>query len=246
MITRHVYGRSINFQFNPLAGDESVPAHSIVTARIYADEPTAAQKNNTVTTGAIGSDVTEWTEGQRGSYSIVFPALTDDDPESSEDYEPYFVTTRFRFELDGPVQSVTEQIFVYRPDALTSKISVRPNDIVGRESKIGDILPRKTFIDEKIRDAITRVDRILRNRGYNRKRTFNRELLNEAVELLATAYCCLDLSGQGNEFWAKKFDIYNGLFEEALTVIPVGVDTDGDDRPTPNERAFSGAVAIIR
>ena len=242
MITRHLFGRSIYFRFRPIADDQDVPAYSLETARIYADEPTAAQKINTDTSGAIGSDVITWTEKNRGEYQIVFPALPDSNPESSADYESYYINVRLRYEAAGPIGYKTEVIWVYRPDFLTSSANVKPHNIIARESKFADLAPYITWIDDKIADAEREVDRILHVKGYHRQRTFNRERLNESIELLATANGCLDLSGQGNEFWAKKYDIWKARFEGAMASVPIGIDIDDDDRPSPDEQASAGGA----
>lgn len=242
MITRHVFGRTVDFRFMPIADSEDVPAYALSTARIYLEEPTDAQKDNTVTTGAIGADVTTWTEKDRGEYSIAFPALTDASPHSDTEYETYFVTVRYQFEASGPVQSVTEQIFVWRPDAMTSKIRVTPADILKREAKLAEIAPTKTWLDEKIELAIIQIDREVESRGFTRKRTFNREKLNEATALLATALACFDRYGEGSEVWGKKYVVYDKMFNNAIAGLQLSVDVDGDDRPEPEERSEGGTA----
>ncbi len=246
MITRHLFGRSIDFRFMPIADGEDVPAYELVAARIYDEEPSDGQKANDETTGMIGDTVTSWVAKTRSEFSITFPPLEDEEPHSSEDFKKYYVNVVFRFQAGGPEVFVCEQIFVWRPDALTSKIRVAPADIIAREAKFEDARPTKTWIDKKIEDAIVQVDRELAAKGYSRKRTFNREKLNEAVELLATAFGCLDLAGSGNEIWLEKYKIWNGLYTQAMSSIPVGFDTDGDDRPDPEEKPFSGAVMVER
>lgn len=244
MITKHVFGRTISFRFSPLAGDEDVPAKALVSARLYTSEPTSAQKLNNEA-GHV-NEKTSWTEEQPGSYRIDFDAQTDSVPNSNEDYEDFYVVVNFTFETGGPTVFVDEIIHVYRPDALTSKIRVTKEQIYARESKIETVEPRVNFVDQKIADAIVEVDRVLRAKGYSRKRTFNRERMNEAVILLATADCCSDLAGEGNQFWFEKAAMWRKRYETARDSIPIGYDSEGDDRPEPEEQTFSGAIAFVR
>ena len=250
MITKHVFGRSIDYRFFPIVDGESVPAYEIVTALIYASAPSLAQKQYSDTSGAVGSAVTSWTpiraERQAAEYKIVFPALEDSSPDEEEDYEEYWVNVRFRWEESGAIVFVCEKIFVWRPDALTSGINVEARDIYARESKIQTIQRRPNFVDEKIEIAIIEIDRVLRAKGYSRKRTFDRQSLNEPVAELATADACLDLAEEPNDIWMEKQAFHRAKYETARDSIPLGYDIDGDDDPSPNERAFSGAVALER
>lgn len=243
MVTKAVFGRTHDFRFCPQAGDESIPAKDLESARLYADAPTAGQRAGTEA-GYLES-VTQWVEKTPGEYSILIPPQEDPDSESSEDFESYYLVVRCTLEEGGPVQVFEEIVHYWRADALTSKVRVLPEHIYARESRI-KIVAKPTFLDRKIENAIIEIDRVLRARGYHRKRTFNREKMQEAVELLTTSDACFDLAGEGNEFWMEKGKMWRERYIEARDAIPLGYDVKGDDKPGPEDQVFSGAVALER
>lgn len=244
MGTKFVFGRSIAYQFNPIIGDEDTDVDSLVSARLYKDVPTDAQLENQVGAPAPVSSTNTMT-GTAGRYLITFPAVTDPDPHSSNDYETYHVVVNFKYESGGPTVFLQEILWLYRPDALTSSISTVPADIFAWESKL-EMLMESAKVATKIDRAIKKVDRDLRAMGYDRRRTFNREKLGDAVELLAVAFCCFDQGGQGNPEWLKKADKYLEWYEEAKKEIPVGYDIAGNDAPAPTESVSTGPIVVMR
>lgn len=244
--TRHQFGKQIDFRFIPLAEDEEQSAFELVSARIFSDEPTETQQDTPATLGFIQA-VTTWTNLNPNEYQILFDDIADPDPHSYEEYETYFVTVNYRLESGGATIFTTEQIFIWRADGLTSRISVTPDDIYAHESKIEDLAPSPVWVQNKITAAIQAIDdKLAASQGVKKRFTFNREALNRVVTLLAVALCCRDLAGEGNQFWWEKYREYKAEHETALAVAQLGVDIQQDNRPTPDETLFSGGVILVR
>lgn len=246
MGTKHLFGRTIDHRHIPIADDEDVAAYELASARMYASAPSLAQKQYTDTSGVVGTAKTSWTEVSPGEYKILFDRVTDPSPDSDDDYEQYWVVVQFTLESGGDTVFTEDVIFLWRPDAMNSKFRVTPPDVYARERKIEKVQPTTDFTHNKIEIAVVEVDRVLRSRGYSRKRTFNRESMNEAVALLATADACLDLASENGEIWLKKEAIWRSRYDAAVNSIPLGYDVDGDGEPEADEQVFGGAVALLR
>lgn len=243
MAQRHVFGKTLTFKFIPQAYDEDVAPYSLTSARIFLNYPTQAQIETPATTGYIEA-VTSWTQVSGAEYSISFAALTDSTPHSDVDYVKYYVVVNFKWQVGGSDVFVVEQILVYRPDALTSKIRLAYTDITAIESKINDLLT-PTVIGYKIDLAIEEIDKRLRARGYEKKYTFNREDLNFAAKHLATCYCCADLAGEGNQFWWDKAKYYEDKANMILNQTAVNYDIDQSGLPEPTQYTNSGGAVYL-
>lgn len=248
-LVNHVFGKTISFRYFPLAGDEDMTLHSLSSARLYADEPSDAQRANTAS-GHL-QEVTSWTltnpEGSGPAYYLItFAALEDPDVNSSEEYELYFVALNFKAESTGPVVQDDEQLQIWRIDGLTSKIDVTAQDVIEIESRLEPYLGQLAIeakIDLAIEDVLSRLE----GRGYAKRRLVNLYKLRLAVKMLACAFCCFDLAGEGNQFWADKGERWLEMSEEHFNIAKVGLDAVGDDRPDPESVVQTGGVvAIIR
>ena len=124
MGTKHLFGRDIDHRHMPIADNEDVPAFALVSARLYAAEPTLAQKQFTDPSGVVGSAITTWLEKTPGEYQIVFGAVTDPKPESDADFEKYWVVVQFTLQAGGPTVFTEDVVYLWRPDALNSKFRV--------------------------------------------------------------------------------------------------------------------------
>jgi len=255
MAAEHHYGKAITFNYFPHAGNEAITLDSLVSARLYGPNtpPTEEQLEDAgqASTGHIGARVTSWTlKNDEGTgpagYRIVFPALADSNPGSSEEIDKFYVALNFRAEAGGPVLRDDEQIFVYRPDGLTSKIECTAQQVFGLESKIAK-LRTVPFVEEKIDLAMEELLDRLEGRGYAKRRLFNLYKLSLATRMLACSYCCLDLAGEGNTVWERKSVTWRELANQHFEIAKVGVDQSGGDRPEASERVqIGGAVAVIR
>lgn len=247
MGTKHLFGRTIDYRFIPLADDEDCGAYQHVSTRVYEDAPSEEQRedHDYARLDAESFTADAWNEVETGEFKITLPAITDPDLGSGEDYRQYHVVTSFKLEAGGATVFVEEAIILWRPDALTSKIRVTPAHIFMRESVIETIQPRANFVDHKIELAIIEIDRVLRARGYSRKRTYDRHKISEAAAHLATALACFDLARDGNDMM-EKGRMWREYYKEARDSIPIGYDVTGSDKPAPTEQTFSGAVPLIR
>lgn len=252
MAVEHLYGRAIVFDYFPLAGDEDTTLHSLVSARLYGPnvEPTTEQLANTAP-GHI-AEVLTWTPiNEEGTgpagYRLTFSAVEDGTPDSREECDKFFVALNFRAEADGPVLQDDEQVIVYRPDGLTSKIRVTAQQVWGLESKLEQIGRSRLWTEEKIDIAIEELLNRLDGRGYAKRRLFNLHKLNLAARMLACSYCCVDLAGDGDESWEKKATFWRGQADTLFDIAKVGIDSKGDDKPEPEEHVQTGgSVAPLR
>lgn len=252
-LVRHIYGRTITFRYIPLAENEPYDAYQLVSARIYGPNsyPSDAQIANTAA-GHV-SQATSWTQvNEEGTgpdeFEIVFPAIIDSIPSTKTDYDLFYVAVNFRAESGGPViyDPTPEQLAVYRPDGLTSKIRV-PVDMVYRlDSRLAEVAPSDAWMEDKIQAAIDEILERFEGRGYQLRRMFNLEKLNGSVAMLACFYGCLDRYTEGDTSWKDKADLWRARSDELLAIAKVGFDSAGGDTPSPQETVATGAVIWVK
>lgn len=242
---KNVFGRSITFLFTPTIDGTPVAVDSLVTARLYAEAPTSAQEANTDTSSL--DQVTTWTDEGQYTKKIVFSAQTDSDPHSDTPYEDFYVCVRFKFDSGGPTVFATEKIFLYRPDAITSRISTTIVD-VQRIERAGAQFYVAADIDEYIYEAKKRINRRFKGLGKKTQRLFNLEELNDACAYLAASLLCHSLyKSPETTHWKDKADQHEKNYHEIFAATEVGFDIDGDDDPDEDEHTSeSTAVWMSR
>lgn len=254
-LVRHLYGRAITLRYTPLAENEGYVAHSLVSARIYGPNsyPSDEQIEDAggASTGHIGSRVTTWTlvneEGVGDAeYKIVFPAVTDPTPTSRTEYDLYYIALNYRAESGGTTIRDVEQIPVYRPDGLTSKIRVDAEAVYRLERRLEEVAPSPLWIEDKIQAAVDELLGRLEGRGYEKRRLFNLEKLNGAAAMLACAYACLDRYTEGDVSWREKADSWREQSDKWFDIAKVGVDFGGGDMPNVEQKAATGAAIWTR
>lgn len=240
-----VFGKGIALEWAPTINGKPVAAHSLVSARLYSDKPTTGQIENTES-GHI-EEVLSWTAlSDSHGYRIDFAAVTDNDPHSLDPYETYFVIINFLFAAAGEEKFDKEVLYIFRPDSVISKISVNAERIAEREKKIGEIRS-DTEIEKHIEAAKRRVWRHLKGLGIEQRTVFNLEELNDAVEEATLASLCIDLSGEGNQFWFRKAEYYDKRFDEIMKATKPNVDASGGDEPDlDTSETNAGVVYLIR
>lgn len=243
----YVFGKSIDFQFCPIVDGVPVAVYSLVSARIYAATPSDEQiaDAGAATTGHVGSRITSWADESQFTKVITFPALVDPNPHSSNEFEPYYIAVNFRYESGGPEVYLTEVVHVYRPDALTSRVSVNYTDLLKVERNLGDY-----FQPQDLEDFITlaKDEVFLRFAGLNKpvKRLFRLEKLNTCVKYKAVALACFDRYNDNAQAWLKKSQYFDARYDETFRSTDVGFDIEGDDAPAPDERAQNRTIYIQR
>lgn len=239
---KHVFGKSIYHRERFLIGDEVIfpPSDQLVSARIYTSNPSQTQID--AHTGHIsGSEITAWSR-IGDEMQIEFPALTDANPSSTNEYEIYYVVINFKYEAGGEEKFIVRPVLIWRPGSMSSSIRVRAGDVWAKEGKIKDLRgPDPEWTNGKITDAVNIVMNKLRSQGLEKKRLFDLEHLQIATCYLATALCCIDLAGEGNQFWIKKYEVYKALFDSFFTETKVGYDADGDGIQEPDEQTSGTA-----
>jgi len=250
-LVRHIYGRAITFRYIPIAESEEYVADSLVSARLYGPNayPSDAQILNTGT-GEVSEVLTWALVNEEGTgpaeYKIVFPAIVDATPTNRTDYDVFFVAINYVAEASGATVHDVEQIFVYRPDGLTSKIRVSAQDVYRIESKIEEMAESDIWTEGKIEAAVEELLSRLEGRGYAKRRLFNLEKLNGAAAKLACSYACLDLYSGGDISWKEKANFYREQADSWFEIAKVGIDTAGNDQPDAEQKVASGAVIWMK
>lgn len=238
---KYVFGKSVDYLFVPTIDGEPVKVYSLSTANLYAVEPTEAQIDGG--TGYL-QQKTAWASEGDYAYKITFDAIADADTHSEDEYEEYWVVVNFRYENAGAIKWAKELIHVYRPSALTSRITTNFVDVFALEPTLevhrlpGDM---EKFIARAKRDLFRRY----RGMGYDRKRMFNLEELNDACLYRAAALACISLYGENASHWLEKFKLYDAAYDEVFAQTKVGYDVEGDDAPAPGETAGGGNIAWL-
>lgn len=240
----HVFGKSITFRFQPLAKNDAVAVDSLVSARIYADAPTVAQIEDAGggTTGHI-QRVTSWTPDENGKL-ITFSALTDSDPHSTTAFETFHVVVNFKYESTGPEKWLTEVIHVYRPDALTSRVSVEAPDVYALYPRL-ETLDSLAVINGHIARATKDVFGRYAGLGNERHRMFDLEKLNDTITYRAAALACM-AHVVADQAWLTPYGNFQAEYENAFKNAMPGYDLDGDDVPDPSEALQNRVVYSVR
>lgn len=240
----HVFGKSIDFRFFPIAKDEAISAYSLSSARIYSSYPSEGQISNTLT-GHI-EEVTTWTNIAENEFEISFAALDDSSPYNNEDYESYYVVINYRLESGGDIVHDVETIHVYRPDSFTDSITTIPEDVYKLERRIKEIIDNDIEEQDYIETAKEEIKSKLQAKGYSLRKIFNWQKLNLACARLACALTCNSLASEGSQFWAQKAGFWQSSFEQMFNAAVVGYDLEGSDTPLATDEIRGGGVCLVR
>lgn len=239
-MAKFVFGKALEFLFHPTIDGEPVKVHSLSGAYIFEDVPSSAQIDTP--SGYLGSVVTTWNDEGEFAKKISFAALTDSDEHSVTEYETRYVLVKFLYEAAGAVKWVVEQIFVFRPSALTSRITVNYVDVLNLEPALKNHRT-PAEIEKFIATAKKDLFRRYKAAGIERKHMFNLEEMNDACLYRATALADISLFKDTAQHWQSLYELRNGQYEMVFAETRVGYDRDGQGTPTPDEYAGSGHTA---
>lgn len=245
---QHAFGKSIRFSLNTIAGEEAIAPYSLVSARIYSSEPSATQiaDAGSASTGHLGSRITTWTVGSEPSERIItFDAITDPNPTSTERSEPYYIAVNFLLQSGGPEQTLTELIYLYRVDALTSRVTVTFEDVFKVEPQLRNFRSMAE-VSDAIEQAKVEVFNKYESQGRLKSRMFDLHKLNTVVQYKALSILCFGLASQNAPMWFEKGKMHASAFSDAFSASIVGYDIDGDDRPDEDEQVQNVTIYIDR
>lgn len=238
-----VFGKSIALRWTPLIQNEPTAVDSLVSARLFADAPSNAQIETPATAGFI-SEVVSWTADGTYTKIITFPAVANPDPHSTTEYKKYFVVINFKYEAAGATVFDTETIHLYRSDSITSKIGTTYTNVLALDPKLTDF-HLNGDLTNFIEQAITDVVQFYQGQGYERRRLFDLERLNDAVTKRAAALAWIDAYTDERPSMLEKYKLRNEQYQDALKAAEPGFDADSDDSPDPNEKTGRLGVAYI-
>ena len=244
---KYLFGKEISYSWTPVKDGEPISIFAITAARLYSAEPSNDQLLDTdgsETTNLVESVTSGFGSATDNQWLLPFSAITDPTPYDNSRYEHYYAVVNFTYDDGGATQFTNERIFIYRPDAVGSRMSVSSSDVLALEGKIGDIKP-SSFIDNHAALAIKKIKRRLAGLGLEQRQLVDPEELNDAALYLTTAYCCKDLAGGSNEFWWQKYESYLEDYNEVFAATDVNIDADDDNRPEEDETRVGGMVRLL-
>lgn len=231
-----VFAKAGTFKFTPTVGDEAeaIEPYELVTARLYADSPTDAQRADTGNTspGDALQSITSWTTGDSAAERLIaYAAISDPDP-TDTGHEIYYWVISYRLEASGTIINDVEPVVVQRVEGVQSGFDVHPDDVYAIEGKLKPLLDAK--MPTKISIAETLVRKKLRGMGFDLQR-LELEDAKQLVVFKALVISCRGLSNEpGDEWWMKKED-YDGDYKDLLDALPLGYDLDDDGDKEPGE-----------
>lgn len=235
--TEYTFGSDLVFHDQFLVNERTKVPSEITFAGIYSSSPTDAQI--AAESGAI--ETLQSSEERDLGYELTFDPIDDPDVYSSNDYEIYYKLVKFRWKATEQVQHVVNAFLLWRPDSIFSRIVVTAPEIYAMESKMVALKgANSTWAEGHIKNATDVVKNALKAKGYNRRRQFALGDMNLATKFFAAALCCLDLAGEGNQFWMQKHDKYAAMYQQIWNNSSIGYDVDDDGVPEPNERTAEG------
>lgn len=242
---RNVFGKSVLFPFSVVIDNDRIPVHSLLSARIYSTQPTEAQIEDAgqLTTGHV-ERVTAWTD--EGDHNLIsFAALADTAAHSPTRYETFYVVVNFRFRSAGIEKWAVEPIRIYRPDAVSSRVTVTHLDVFNIEPRLKEINTpadiEKFIAGTKKEDVFQRYDALDRPLQH----LFDLEHLNNAVKCRAAALACMSHYTDRADHWRVKYDVRTAQYELAFTRARPGFDAERNSTPSPDERG-SRTIFVVR
>lgn len=247
MSNEAVFGKAGTFTFAPRIGQHTDPLTpaSLVSFRLYASTPTAAQIADTDNTspGDAIEAVTTWTDGDdTGEKFIAYSALSDSDPTSTNRYEVYHTVTSYRLEAGADIINDHEPIVVWRAESIGEGFDVHISDLEAVESKIG-YFKNEAQIETVIEVADRLIKQMLKADGFDLYK-LDQKTAKDFVIYRALSILCSDLSAEPNDTWADKARRHYETLEMLRKSIAIGYDSDGDGVAEPTEKAQGGYAYI--
>lgn len=214
---------------------DTVAPDSLVSARIYADYPTAAQIADTGDTapGDAIQSIESWSEGTAENEKLItFAAIEDPEPTSSNKWESYYVVISYKLTSGGNTINDVEFLTVHRAEGITARFGVVAADIYAIESKLQTVFSDK--IAAKIALAEVLVAKDLRGDGYDMQRLLHSSV-KELIQYRAAQLACNDLSFESGDVWENKSMAHDREYDTLKKDLPIAYDADDDDDIEPGE-----------
>ncbi len=244
-MNKYFFESSMSVSFTAQAGGETVALNSLVSARLYSERPTLAQKVDDAGTGAI-EKVESWTNGNSTNEKLIaFSGVDDPEPNSNSDFKIYYLAVGFKLEADETTIYKVLPIYIWRIKPIGSRYGVSATDVIGRQSKLSSYNDG-SYLESMINDAEEEIETDLAIEGYQVEDVDLSDLhllvLLKAIELAAR-----DKTNDPNDTWADKAKFYAGRYGKRLKTIRIKHDQDGDGLPEENEAtAIRTSVSTFR
>ena len=233
----HVYGKDIAHKVRAFAGETPVAIHSLVSARLYADTPTEAQRHDDAAAlgGFTGTAKSSWSSSSVSdlTYTVTFDAVDDADVNSESLYDRWHPVVNVRLQAAGQVQALYKPILIWRVVPQFSQMDVDEDDVYAVEGEIDAVLGDTETL-KKVALAKTRVFSRIKSLGLDRHRLQEVDL-GEAVVYKAAALCLWDMSTSSNNY-GDKAARWDEEYSRIWSGLKPGYDADGHGVIDPEEK----------
>lgn len=236
-MARAVFNKAGNLSFTVTSGHDASPVtpYAIVSARLYTDAPSDAQREDSAYALADAlQHVTSWSTGRNDAEKLIaYTAIEDTDPTSAEDFEILYWVVSYRLENGGEIINDVEPFTVWRTEAVQARFDVTKRDLIAVEGKLENLVGAMTLAD-KIALAERLVVQDLRSKSLDVTRLDQGDA-KDLVRYRALVLCCTDLSKEPNDSWMAKATRYEKYYETLRDGLALGYDGDDDGDIEPGE-----------
>ena len=245
-MARSLFNQAGTLSYTATVGHDAQPVepYAIVSARLYREAPTDAQRDDSSNALAEAlQSITSWTPG-RSTFEklIAYAAVTDLEPTSNEDYEILYWVISYRLENGGAVINDIEPTVFWRAEGIQGRFDVSKRDLIAVEGKLENLISAMTLASK-----ITLADRLVRQDLRSKSLDVEKLALTDAKDLVvyrALVLCCMDLSKEREDSWATKAMHYEEFYKTLRDGIAIGYDRDDDGDIEPGAEDGAQLVAV--
>lgn len=226
---KYVFGKDFNYTFTPYQDGElieSIPTHT-ASLLVYTSEPSRSQVS--AGSGALATYTATW---QTNATACLFAitAITDPDPDGSDEDVTYWVGIKFKLKTAGDDQIHISALIIERARGTGSVLSVTVGDIQEQFSAIVDYVSVQDILNQiDIQKLLLRAG--LEGKGYDWAQIWQPSKLKQAI-VFATlgALLAQESKRDGDQFdkLSKRFDSNGAQF---LKVINIEYDANKNNEP---------------
>ena len=235
------YGRDIIYTFYPLADNEALLAIPTQTPTIYVFTDTNVPTRDAAQNGTNAlATISSWT--QRGSgFDFTTSAISDPDPDSTQDVRTYWLGINFLLKTAGQVQTVIRSLEMERVTGHHKQISITPTDILNMWPEANAYVSEAqmiAFIDL----AKEEIKAKLQMRGFEWSQIYRPDRLNLATTYKTlTSIMASQRRNPGDNF-DRNYEEYKSIFISTMSSLQLEYDSyktgEADSRPKAGGFSF--------
>lgn len=238
------YGKQILQPIQAFLGpDTPVAINSLVSARLYRNPPSEAQKLDSAgVLGGFEERVTAFSASDTANfiYTVTFAAVSDPDPSSGAAYDLWYLVANVLLAPGQQEQIIWEEVLIWRVAGLFTVLDVDENAVYDEHSDIEDQLGT-TKTRSKIARAKEDIFKALKDRGLVRHRIEQTDL--RLLTITHAAQKCFASMGPD---YRDLFNDYKDDYLNMLAGMKIGYQ-DGENSATePTDLVDSMSSLRIR